>query len=151
MGKSTTWHLLLTTDLDLNFIKLMEVYQIRWSIEVFFKESKQYLNLGNCKSSIFDAHIADITISMLQYILLSYFKRINYMQSIGDLFKDVSKELVELDLISRLLEIFWELVHILCSTAGIDFISFQEDILNNDEVLLKFVNMLPAKNLKEAA
>jgi len=72
IGSSGNWHLLLTTNLDLSFIKLMEVYQIRWSIEVFFKECKQYLNLGKCKSSCFDAQIADTTIIMLQHIMLSY-------------------------------------------------------------------------------
>ena len=36
MGKCKTWKLLVTTDLSVNFIRLMEVYQIRWSIEVFF-------------------------------------------------------------------------------------------------------------------
>lgn len=151
MGKSSTWHLLLTTDLDLNFIKLMEVYQIRWSIEVFFKESKQYLNLGDCKSSNFDAQIADITISMIQHVLLSYFKRINYMQSFGELFKDINHELVELDLVSRLLEIFWELIQIICSIAGVDYILFQEDILNNEELLSKFVSIVPEKCLKNVA
>jgi len=151
MGKSTTWHLLLTTDLNLNFIKLMEIYQIRWSIEVFFKESKQYLKIGDCKSSTFDAHIADITISMLQHIMLSYFKRVNYMQSFGDIFKDVSKEIVELDLVSRLLEIFWELVKFLCDVAGFDFILFQEDVLNNEEMLTKLVSLIPESRLEKAA
>jgi IS4 transposase len=37
------WTLLLTTDLSLSFVKAMELYQIRWSIEVLFKECKQYL------------------------------------------------------------------------------------------------------------
>jgi len=78
MGKSGKWHLLLTTDLNLSFIKLMEIYQIRWSIETFFKESKQYLGLSDCSSNTFDAQIADITISMMQHLMLSYFKRINY-------------------------------------------------------------------------
>jgi hypothetical protein len=151
MGKSTKWHLLLTTDLNLNFVKLMETYQIRWSIEVFFKESKQYLKIGDCKSSTFDAHIADITVSMIQYIMLSYFKRVNYMQSIGNIFKDVSKELVEMDLVSRLLEIFWELIELFCNNAGIDFILFQEEVLSNDIFFTKMVSLLPESRLNKVA
>jgi len=151
MGKSNTWHLLLTTDLNLSFIKIMEIYQIRWSIEGYFKESKQYLNLENCKSSCFDGHIADITISMLQHIMLSYYKRLNYMQTFGELFKDVKKEFIELDLITRLLEIFWELIQLICDTAGIDFIDFQEDIFNNEEFLTKFVKLFPEKTIDKAA
>jgi hypothetical protein len=151
MGKSTKWHLLLTTDLNLNFVKLMETYQIRWSIEVFFKESKQYLKIGDCKSSTFDAHIADITVSMIQYIMLSYFKRVNYMQSIGNIFKYVSKELVEMDLVSRLLEIFWELIELFCNNAGIDFILFQEEVLSNDIFFTKMVSLLPESRLNKVA
>ena len=72
MGKSPTWKLLATTDLTINFQKLMDVYQIRWSIEIFFRESKQYLHLGKCKSISFDAQIADATISLVQYTLLAF-------------------------------------------------------------------------------
>jgi len=151
MGKATNWHLLVTTDLNINFITVMEIYQIRWSIEVFFKESKQYLNLGNCKSSIFDAQVADITVSMMQFILLSYFKRINYMQSTGELFKNLSKELIEIDLVSRLLAIFWELVAFLCEIAGFDYMIFQEEALKNEAILNKMINLLPDNNLEKAA
>jgi len=92
IGRSANWHLLLTTNLKLDFINLMEVYQIRWSIEVFFKECKQYLNLGKCMSSCFDAQIADTTVSMLQHIMLSYYKRINCQQSFDGHFKALSKK-----------------------------------------------------------
>jgi hypothetical protein len=36
--RSEKWTLLLTTDLSLSFVKAMELYRIRWSIEVMFKE-----------------------------------------------------------------------------------------------------------------
>ena len=39
----------------------MEIYSIRWTIEVFFREAKQQLGLGKCKSRDFDAQIASIT------------------------------------------------------------------------------------------
>ncbi|GHV61582.1 hypothetical protein FACS1894195_2330 [Bacteroidia bacterium] len=35
---ATSWTLLLTTDSSLSFAKAMELYQIRWSIEVMFKK-----------------------------------------------------------------------------------------------------------------
>ncbi len=151
MGKCKVWHLLLTSDLEMNFIKLMEVYQIRWSIEVFFKESKQYLHLGSCQSANFDAQIADTTISMMQHIMLSYFKRVNYQQSIGGLFREIAHEIIELDLITRLLAMLWELMDILCMSAGIDFIEFQQDAIRNDLFLEKLSNLMPEKVLKKAA
>ena len=56
------WHGLLTTNLDLSFEQAYKIYSKRWSIEVFFKESKQHLGLGKCQSQDFDAKIASITI-----------------------------------------------------------------------------------------
>ncbi|MDR2424841.1 MAG: transposase [Prevotellaceae bacterium] len=46
------WTLLLTTDLSLSFTKAMELYQSRWSIEVMFKECKQYLRFSKKKGHI---------------------------------------------------------------------------------------------------
>ena len=55
IGTNGNWKVILTTDTKLSFLQTIEIYQIRWSIEVFFKESKQLLNLGGCQSSKFDA------------------------------------------------------------------------------------------------
>ena len=144
-GKKQKWHLLLTTDLELKFIKLLEIYQIRWSIEVFFKESKQYLNLGACQSNTFDAQIADITISMMQHIMLTYYKRINYQQKIGGLFEKISNELVELDLVTRLIELFWQVIELFCDFSSVDFIEFQKEIMKNDKIMNNFYKLIPEK------
>jgi len=151
MGRSSNWHLLATTDLSLNFISLMEVYQIRWSIEIFYKECKQYLNLGQCKSSNFDAQIADTTISMIQHTMLSYCKRINYQTSFGYLFKGIQEERVEHNLLFKLLELFWELVEIFSTSAGFDFITIQQDMMQNQEMLTRFAKLIPGKVLNKAA
>jgi hypothetical protein len=58
------WHTLITTDSKLKFLKAIELYNIRWSIEVFFKEAKQLFGLGKCQSTNFDVQIAQITITM---------------------------------------------------------------------------------------
>ena len=151
MGRSKNWHLLLTTNLTLNFIDLMEVYQIHWSIEVFFKECKQYLNLGKCKSSCFDAQIADTTVTMLQHIMLSYYKRISCQQSFSGLFEAISKEMVELDLVSRMIELMWELIEVICSIVGFDFIELQEQLIKDDQTMAIFLKMLPERVLNKAA
>jgi len=151
IGRSSNWHLLLTTNLELSFIDLMEVYQIRWSIEVFFKECKQYLNLGKCKSSCFDAQIADTTVTMLQHIMLTYYKRITCQQSFGGLFEGISKEMIELDLVSRMIDLIWELIEVICSIAGIDFIEFQEQLIKNDKATDIFIRMLPERVLDKSA
>jgi hypothetical protein len=44
------------------------------------------LNLGKCQSNDFDARIADTTISLTQYIILSLYKRFSSYETIGSLF-----------------------------------------------------------------
>ena len=117
----------------------------------FFKECKQYLNLGKCKSSWFDAQIADTTVTMLQYIMLIYYKRINCQQSFGGLFAAISKEMVELDLVSRMIGIIWELIEVVCSIAGIDFIVLQEQLIRDDRSAAIFIKMLPDRVLNKLA
>ncbi len=151
MGQCKTWHLLATTDLDLSFVKIMEIYQIRWSIEVFFKESKQYLNLGACQSKTFDAQIADITLVMMQHIMISYFKRIHYEQSFGGLFAIIKLEVSEMDLITRLIDLFWELVNEMCDVSGIDFIEFQQNAMKDENVLAKFAKLIPERIIDKKA
>jgi hypothetical protein len=151
MGRSQNWHLLLTTNLASSFIELMEVYQIRWSIEVFFKECKQHLNLGSCKSSCFDAQIADTTVTMLQHIMLSYYKRISCQQTFGGLFEAISKEMVELDLVSRMIGLIWELIEVICSIVGFDFLELQEQLFKDDKTMAIFIKMLPERVRNKAA
>jgi hypothetical protein len=62
IGKAKKFHLLLTTNMNLNCQKILETYQIRWSIAVFFKECKQYLHLSSCSSNTFDAQIAHVSL-----------------------------------------------------------------------------------------
>ena len=47
-SKKAPWKALLTTDLAIKFDKAYKTYATRWTIEVFHKEAKKYLNLGKC-------------------------------------------------------------------------------------------------------
>ena len=74
-GKHGVWHGLLSTNTALTFEKAFELYATRWTIEVFFKECKQYLQLCKCESRDFDAQISATTLCMLQYNLFSAVRR----------------------------------------------------------------------------
>jgi hypothetical protein len=69
------WTLLLTTDMSLSFLQAMELYQIRWSIEVMFRECKQYLRLGKAQNTDFYGQIADASLTLITYIILTLYKR----------------------------------------------------------------------------
>jgi hypothetical protein len=75
---------------------------MRWSIEVFFKESKQLLNLGRCQSNNFDAHIADITMTMIQYILISMRYRFDTYKTKWGIFKHIREQTIQIRLSERL-------------------------------------------------
>lgn len=151
MGKSDNWHLLVTTDLSLSFIVLMETYQIRWSIEVFFRDCKQHLNIGGCRSNTFDAQIADLTLSMLQYVMIIYCKRINYQQSFDHLFKQLSEQMVEVSIVKKLIAFIWELIQVICECAGIDFIELQKDMIKNEHVMNQMQKLIPPDTVDIAA
>lgn len=102
LTKRAKWRLIVTTDTSLSFNETYKIYQIRWTIEVFFKESKQYLGLGKCQSVDFDAQIAATTISFVQYIMLSLHKRYNTYESIGGLFKQFKINTQEAILVERI-------------------------------------------------
>lgn len=132
-GTYGTWRMLVTTDLNMRFNRIIEVYKIRWTIEVFFKESKQNLLLGKSQSQDFDAQIADVTLSLMRYIFLSYYQRVHYGTSIGGLFRQLSQSAVKENILADINLYFIELLQIFASLAGVDFITFYEDLLRNPE------------------
>ena len=70
-----TCKMLISGDTDITFTHIMKYYHIRWSIELFFKEYIQNLNINKCQSTNFDAYIAWITLSFISCIFLSLRKR----------------------------------------------------------------------------
>lgn len=106
------WRIFISTDIALDFVKMMETYSIRWTIEVMFKELKQHLQLGKCQSQDFDAQIASVTISMILYLFLSYFRRMNAYETMGGLFEIIKDDMCEKNLAQRLWEMFDELLQV---------------------------------------
>lgn len=68
------WALFLTTDLSLSAWKILELYSLRWGIEVYFKEAKQYLGWLTEQTETFAAHIASLHLCAIRYTLLLYAK-----------------------------------------------------------------------------
>jgi len=113
---------------------MIEIYQTRWSIEVFFKESKQMLGLGRCQSNDFDAQIADTTTTFIQHILLTLKYRFAHYESKGALFKTIEAESQEYRLNERLWGLFIELVRVLGTLfEGVDEVEIMDKFLNNEE------------------
>jgi hypothetical protein len=66
------WALFLTTDSQLDDEKILEVYALRWGIEVYFKEAKQKLGFLKEQSRHYSAYIASIHLTGLRFCLLLF-------------------------------------------------------------------------------
>ena len=136
-GQKGKWHLILTTDTSLSYLKAMEQYQVRWTIEVFFKESKQYLNLGECQSTNFEAQIADTTITMIQYILLTLRKRFDDYETRGEIFRATGEEMLERRLHVRLWDLLIAIMKIIIETLDVvveDIDACINRVINSDKL-----------------
>ncbi|MDF1547191.1 MAG: hypothetical protein P1P88_05180, partial [Bacteroidales bacterium] len=65
--------------------------------------------------------------------------------------KGLKDEIVEIDIVSRIIKVFWELVGILCTINGIDFLELQGDVFRNNEFMEKILKLLPEKVMDKAA
>jgi len=126
------WRVFISTDTTLTFVKMMEIYSIRWTIEVMFRELKQHLQLGRCQSRDFDAQIANATVSMILYVFLSYFRRMNAYETLGALFEVIKEDVYEKNLAQRLWGLFDELlqvvIDIISQSGKIDIESFRKSV-----------------------
>ena len=65
-----TWVLFLCTDVTLSDTKILEIYALRWSIEVYFKEIKQYLGFLKEQSGRYQLAYASVHLAAMRYLLL---------------------------------------------------------------------------------
>ncbi len=134
---------ILSTNTSLNFNKTIEIYQIRWTIEVFFKESKQLLKLGNCQSNDFDAQIADTTITMIQYLFLALQNRIERYQSIGQLFRATKNDIIDLRLHERLVQLLIAIIKLVGTLfEQLDNEDLMTTMINDEEAMNKILFMI---------
>ena len=133
-GSKDKWRVFLCTNTSLSFIKMLEIYQTRWTIEVFNKEAKQLLGLGKCQSTDFDAQIADTTITMIQYILLTTRYRIDTYETMNGLFSEIKEQTLGQRLNQRLWGLFIALLQIITTTFNeIDEEQLMEKIFHDEK------------------
>ena len=109
-GKKEAWKVLLTTDMSLRFMRAYEIYSMRWSIEVFFSDSKRLLGLADCSSRNFSAHIAHVSLVLIRYNILASIKRTLDYDTIGGLFGDMYLGVHELTVVEKIWAIIIEVV-----------------------------------------
>lgn len=152
-GTNGKWKVFVCTNIRLSFIKMLEIYQIRWTIEVFFKESKQLLGLGKCQSNDFDAQIADATITMIQHILLTLRHRIENYESMEGLFLEIAEKAIQQRLSQRLWGLFVEILNLIETLFdNIDEDELIKRLFHNEDARKKIALLLIEPNkLNDAA
>lgn len=136
--RGSSWHVLIGTNRSLSSIKTYEIYQNRWSIEVVFKELKQYFNFGKSQSRDFIGQISDHTICLMAYNFLSVYKCVNDYQSIGALFDHVKQNWIR----PNVMEVFWnEILKIaqkISKVMDLDVSQIVEKVINDSKFLQIF-------------
>jgi hypothetical protein len=146
--KAKSWTLLLSTDLSLSFARAMELYQIRWSIEVMYKECKQYLRLGKAQNTDFYGQIADATLTLITYTILTLYKRFEAYETLGELFRNTQREMLEKTLGERIAIVFIKIVADLLEILSLDVEESISRIISSKQgdrsmiILLNAINQL---------
>lgn len=143
-NNAKNWTILLTTDLSLSFVGAIELYQIRWTIEVLFKECKQYLRLGGSQNTDFDGQVADVTITLATHTILSLQKRFSSYETMGELFRETGQHLLELTLWERLVKVFLKMVVQLAAILNIDLDEMIGKLMKSDRTSKQLLVMLKA-------
>ncbi|MFT4637702.1 MAG: hypothetical protein ACI8T1_001012 [Verrucomicrobiales bacterium] len=64
------WVIFLTTDTDASVEQILEIYALRWSIEVYFKEVKQNFGFLAEQSGKYQVAYASIHLAAVRYLLI---------------------------------------------------------------------------------
>lgn len=147
-SKDGQWNGLLTTDTTLDILKAWELYSKRWTIEVAIKDCKQYLGLGKCQCTNFASQIADTTICAIRYNILSVARRFSDYETIGGLFREVTKETVQLSVAQQIWGYLQEIVAEIAQLFGILDEEIYDIIINRSEQLAHICEFY---NLKSAS
>lgn len=127
------WNGLLTTDTDMDFFKAWETYSRRWGLEVVFADCKGNLGFGKCQSTTFAAQIAAATICCIQYNILSVAKRFCDYETIGGLFREITRETVQLSVTQQIWGLIQELVTAIASAFGLLDEEIYDIVINRSE------------------
>jgi hypothetical protein len=141
MKGQQNWKALCSTNRNVSFIKTMQLYQIRWSIEVAFKDMKQHLYFGKCQSKDFDAHIATMTITCINYIALAFAKRFDEYESLGQLFLSYKDILLQDHLVKKLWEVIIQIYVECFAELGVSLDTFILKVINSKGIITLIENL----------
>ena len=105
-GLGKDWALFLCTDAKLAMSKVLEVYALRWGIEVYFKEAKQHLGFLGEQTRTFASHTASLHLCAIRYLMLVHAKRECDSARIGEVRAQIQDRWNALRFAGRLWQLF---------------------------------------------
>ena len=140
--KVKKYKILISTNLFIDEIEVLQHYLCRWSIEVMFKDLKQYFGYDQNKNSKYSAMIGDFTLRAILYIFFAHLKMKEQSESVGQLVLNFYQELYEVSLIVFIKNIFTErLVKALDYALELGYRSIENLRDNIDIFLIWFFTM----------
>ena len=100
------WAVFLTTDRGLSPAEILELYSLRWAIEVYFKEAKQYLGFLKEQSNHYAAYIASIHLTAIRFCLLVIAKQTQGLGSIAQARQTLCSNTTDINFAGKLWQVF---------------------------------------------
>lgn len=140
-GRRGEWKGLLTTNRSLEFLAAYRTYQMRWAVEVGYHECKGLLGLGKCQSRNFNAQIAAMTITFIQYNILSIIKRFHSYETIGALFNCAIGGAVEFSVTEKIWKTLLTAIFAVADKLSIYAPDILKAIIDEDEDMMRLMNL----------
>lgn len=142
--KAKNYFVLLCTDTTLSEEEIIQLYERRWNIEVFFNICKSYLRFAKESRGVsYDAMRAYIAIVFARYLMLAWLQRMNVdTRAMGEIFYRYAEEMKEPNWLTALAE----LLRVIIENASGNIESFVADVTRQVEM---FLVQLPVHVMKK--
>ena len=100
------WAVFLCTDRGLSATGILELYAMRWAIEVYFKEAKQHLGLLKEQSNHYAAYIASIHLTAIRFCLLVIAKQTQGCENITQIRQSLCNNTSDISFAAKLWQVF---------------------------------------------
>jgi SRSO17 transposase len=96
------WCVFLSTDTHLTPLKMLELYSMRWAIEVYFKESKQNLGFLKEQGRHYASYVASIHLTAIRFCLLVIAKHQHGASSVAQMRQQIVGNATQIDFSAKL-------------------------------------------------
>ena len=135
------YRILLSTDIDLNGVDILEKYLRRWSIEQLFKNLKQHFGYNQCMSGKYEVLVADFTIRCVFYIIMAYRREYYRSQSMMEVILEFYKEFYENTLEKLIQKVLYDsIVKIINHAKSLGIKTIKELENNLDKIFVDIFN-----------